>query len=137
MKTIIYSSFFLLASAIVLCGCATLTAPSSQIYVTAAADIAVATAEAKGVKGTDINRIAKLALASDAGTSATLSAISTLVNAQVAKLNLPAGDMAGIAILETALAAAIQGQIANNSNVGAAQAAIADVLNAVIAASGG
>lgn len=117
--------------------CATLTAPSSQPFIVAAVDVAVATAEAKGVSAADINRIAKIALAADAGTPASLATLAPLVNAQLAKLNLPAADLAAANILEIALTAAIQAKIGNSPNVAQAQAAVADVLNAVIAASGG
>jgi outer membrane PBP1 activator LpoA protein len=127
----------LLMMAFAFSGCATLTAPGNQVYVQAAVDIAVATAETKGVKSTDINRVAKLALAADAGTSATLSTVAAVINAQIGKLNLPPGDLAGVQILEVALSAAIQAKIGDNPTVATTQAAIADVLNAVIAASGG
>jgi len=141
IKSIYYTSFFVFAAAVSLCGCATLSAiftnPSSAPYITAAVDIAVATAEAKGVNATDINRIAKAALAADTGVTGTLSAISGLINGAIAKLKLPAGDQAAADILEIALSAAIQAKIGTNSTVAQAQAAISDVLNAVIAASGG
>ena len=126
-----------LIAAFALSSCALFNSPGSQVYIEAAVDIAVATAEAKGVAGADINRIAKLALAADAGTSATLAAISSLVNAQITALKLPAGDQAAAAILEVALSAAIQARIGANPSLASAQAAIADILNYVIAASGG
>ena len=59
------------------------------------------------------------------------------LGAQLAKLNLPAGDLVAAQILEDALAVAIQAQVGANPNVATAQAAIADVLNAAIAATGG
>lgn len=118
-------------------GCSVLakiTAPTSQPYIVAAVDVAVATAEAKGIPAAQINAIAKQALAADSGTAASLAAISTLVNTQLAELKLPAGDLAAAQILEDALAVAIQAQIGANPNVAQAQAAIAAVLNAVIEA---
>jgi hypothetical protein len=45
--------------------------------------------------------------------------------------------LAAAKILEVAIGAAIQAKIGNNPDVAAAQATIADVLKAVIAASGG
>jgi uncharacterized protein YceK len=124
----------------VLSGCSTLsklTGPSAQPYVTAAVDIAVATAESKGVPAAQINAIAKQALAADQGTAASLVAVAAVVNAQLAKLNLPPGDLAAAQILEAALGAQIQVQIDKNPGVATAQAAIAQVLQSVIAATGG
>lgn len=118
-------------------GCAWFVKPSSQPYIIAAVDVAVATAEQKGVSSTDINRIAKLALAADSGTAATLATVSSLVNAEIAKLKLPAGDLAAAQVLEIALTAAIQAKIGDNADVAQAQAAVATILTAVIAASGG
>ena len=114
-----------------------LSSPTGAAVVTASVDVAVATAESKGVPPAQINSIAKTALAADAGTSASLAAISSVVNEELAKLKLPAGDLAAAQILEDALGVAIQAQIGANPNVATAQAAIADVLNAVIAATGG
>lgn len=124
-----------------LTACTTLSnffgSPTGTAVATAAVDVAVATAEQKGVTAAQINSIAKTALAADSGTAATLSAVSSVVNAQLAKLKLPAADLAAAQILEDALAVAIQAQIGANPNVATAQAAIADVLNAAIAATGG
>lgn len=120
-----------------LVGCKTLSAPTSQPYITAAVDVAVATAEAKGIPAAQINAIAKQALAADQGTSATLAAVAGVVNAQLAKLNLPAGDLAAAQILEDALSIAIQAQIGNNPDIANTQAIIASVLSIAIAATGG
>lgn len=123
-----------------LSACSTLAkigTPQAQPYVTAAVDVAVATAEAKGIPAAQINAISKTALAADSGTAATLATVASVVNAQLAKLNLPAGDLAAAQILEDALSIAIQAQVGANPNVATAQAAIADVLNAAIAATGG
>jgi hypothetical protein len=120
--------------------CATLmnpTTPAAQSYVIAAVDVAVAAAESKGIPATQINAICKTALAADSGTAATLATVATVVNAQLAKLSLPAGDLVAAQILEDALSVAIQSQVGANPNVATAQAAIADVLNAAIAATGG
>lgn len=139
-------SVWLLTSAILmipisLAACSTvqgwLSSPTASTVITVAVDAAVATAEAKGVSATQINSIAKQALAADTGTAGTLSAVSSLVNAQVAKLNLPSLDLAAAQVLETALAAAITAKLDGNADLATAQAAVADVLNATIAASGG
>lgn len=118
-------------------GCATLTAPSSQPYIDIAADVAVQTAEAHGVPALEINRIAKVALAADTGTGGTLTYLSSLVTAQINASGLPAGDLAAANILEATLSAAIQAKLKDNADLASAQAAVADVLKAVIAASGG
>lgn len=123
-----------------LTACATLQkvfSPASAPYVTAAVDVAVATAESKGVSATQINSIAKQALAADTGAGASLAAVTALVNTQIAKLNLPAGDLAAVQILEVALTAAVQQQIGQNPDVAVAQADVAQLLGAVIAATGG
>lgn len=127
-----------------LSGCATvskidaaITSPAAQPYITAAVDVAVATAETKGVSAAQINSIAKVALAADQGVGATLATISGVVNTQLAKLKLSPGDQAAAAILELALDAAIDAKIGKNPTIAQSQAAAADVLNAVIAASGG
>lgn len=124
-----------------LSGCASiesfLSSPDGKVAAVAAVDVAVATAEAKGVTAAQINSVAKQALAADTGVSGTLAAVSTLVNVQIAKLNLPAGDLAAVNILEVALQAEIQSRIGANQDLATAQAAVADVLNAVIAATGG
>lgn len=121
-------------------GCATLQkvfSPASAPYVTAAVDVAVATAESKGVKAVQINAIAKQALAADTGAGASLAAVTTLVSAQIAKLNLPAADLAAVQILELALTGAVQQQIGQNPDIAVAQADVAQLLSAVIAVTGG
>ena len=129
--------FIALSCVSLLVGCKLLSQPTAGPYIQAAVDIAVATAESKGVSNADINRIAKIALAADAGTNATLSSIAGVVNVQIAKLNLPPVEIAGIQILEAALSAAIQAKIGSNPDIAQAQVAIAEVLKDVIAASGG
>lgn len=122
-------------------GCASVTgwfnSPSAQPVIVAAVDVAVATAEQKGVSAVQINDIAKQALVANQSTSATLATVAAVVNQQLAKLNLPADDLAAAQILEIALAAEIQARIGTNADLAAAHAAVADVLNAVIEASGG
>jgi hypothetical protein len=99
----------------------------------AAVDVAVATAEQKGVSAAQINSIARAALAADSGTTATLATLAAVLNNQIAKLNLPAGDLAAAEVLEVALAAAITAKIGTNASVAAAQTQIAVVLQDVIA----
>lgn len=122
-------------------GCAStaakVTTPGAQPYITAAADVAVATAEQNGVSAAQINAIAKQALAADSGAGATLAAVTAVVNAELVKLKLPAGDLAAAQVLEAALEVAIAQQIGSNASVGQYQAAVADVLQAIIAATGG
>lgn len=122
-------------------GCATVSAwfssPSAQPVIIAAVDVAVATAEQKGVTAVQINDVAKQALVANQSTTATLATVAAVVNQQIAKLNLPAGDLAAVQILEVALAAEIQSRIGTNADLAAARAAVADVLNAVIEATGG
>jgi len=122
-------------------GCATLSkvetaisSPSAQPYLQAAADVAVATAEAKGITAAQITTIAQQALAADQGTAATLATVAAVANAEIAKLGLPAGDVQAAQILEAALTVAIQAQIGNNASIAQAQAAVAVVLNAILAA---
>jgi hypothetical protein len=114
-----------------------LTTPAAQPYITAAVDVAVATAESKGIPSAQINSICKTALAADQGTAATLATVAAVVNAELARLNLPPGDLAAAQILEDALSVAIQAQVGANPKVATAQAAIANVLSAAITATGG
>lgn len=121
-------------------GCATiakLATPSAQPYIVVAVDVAVATAESKGVPAAQINAVCKVALAADSGTAATLATVATVVNAEIAKLNLPPADLAAALILEDALSVAIQAQVGANPDVATAQAVVANVLQAAIRATGG
>ena len=122
-------------------GCASvpaaLSTPVGQATLAAAADVAVATAEQKGITAAQINAIAHQALVADSGASATLAAVAGVVNSELAALKLPAGDLAAAQILEAALSVAIAEQIGSNATLANAQAAAADVINAVIAATGG
>lgn len=124
-----------------LSGCASvesvLTKPSSAPYVQAAVDVAVATAESKGITAAQINTIAHEALTADQGVGATLQAVSGVVQAQVARLNLPPADQAAIDIVLAALSASIQTQLQANPTVAQVQTAAAVVINDVIAATGG
>jgi hypothetical protein len=132
------------AVSVSLSACATLakadsvvSSPEAQPFVQAAALVAVTTAESKGISAAQINSIAKQALAADSGATATLAELAALVNAQLVELKLPAGDIQAAAIVEAGLAAAINAQVGNNPTLAATQAAVADVLQAIIAATGG
>jgi hypothetical protein len=103
----------------------------------AAAKVAVATAEAKGVAAAQILNVAQQALAADQGTGATLATVANVINAELVKLKLPQGDIDAATILEASFEIAIQAQIGNNATVAQSQAAVADILNAIIAAAGG
>lgn len=131
----------LLVAVSILAGCASfsakVTSPAAQPYVTAGAQVAVGIAEAQGVTAAQINSVAKQALAADSGSTATLATVAATVNVQLAKLKLTGPELLAAGALEAALGTAIQAQVGTNANVAAAQAAVADVLNAVIAATGG
>ena len=122
-------------------GCATvtkidnaLTSPAAQPYIDAAMLAAAATAETQGVTAAQINRIATAALQADKSTAATLATVSAAVNSGLAKLKLPAGDMAAVAILEVAIETAINAKVGANPTVALTQAAAADVLQSLITA---
>lgn len=136
--------FKYLAAIVILSGLAACASVSSffsstdgQAVVQASVLVAVATAEAKGVPAAEINKVAVAALAADTGVSGTLAAVSGLVDQAIAASTLPAADLAAAKILEVAIAAAIAAKVGNNADLAAAQADVAVVLNAVIAASGG
>lgn len=131
----------LVAVMIAMSGCATVegffSSPTGEAVAIVAVDVAVATAEAKGVPASQINKIAKAALAADTGVSGTLAALSSLVDQQIAAAGLPAADLAAAKILEVAISASITAKVGNNADLAAAQAAVATVLQEAIAASGG
>lgn len=141
--TLRYSMFLAIAAGSVLSlgACSTvqawLSSPTAAAVIPVAVDVAVATAEAKGVPASQINKVAKAALAIDSGTGGTLTAISALIDSQIASSGLPAADLAAAKILEVALGAAITSAIGTNTSLATAQAAVADVLTAAIAATGG
>lgn len=125
-------------------GCATwqkittaVSSPEAQPYILAGAQIAVATAETKGVTRAQILDVAQQGLAASANTSASLSTVASAINAELIKLNLPQGDIDAAIILEATFSAYIQSKVGNNADLAQTRAAIADVLNAIIAAAGG
>lgn len=129
---------------IALSGCATfakitaaVSSPQAQPFIQAGAQVAVATAESKGVTAAQIIGVAQKGLQADSGTAATLATVGQVINTELTKLNLPAGDIAAAAILEASFSVYIQSQLGNNATVAQTQAAVADVLNAIIAAAGG
>jgi hypothetical protein len=113
-------------------------APFVQVAVDAAVAVAVGTNQAVAkVKASQIKAIATQALAADTGTTATLSAIESVVNAQILKLNLPAGDVAAAQLLTATLTAVIQSELSSpkaSAVTAQTQVAIAQVLNDVILA---
>lgn len=124
-----------------LTGCAQvqsfLGSPTGVEVVTAAVDIAVATAEAKGISAAQINAIAHKAQAANGSTTATLAAVSAVVQSEVQALKLPVADQAAADILISALSAAIQAKVGTNTTLATAQADAAVVIQAVVAATGG
>lgn len=141
METVAAALLTGLLAGTMLSGCSTvestLTSPKSAPYVQAAVDVAIATAESKGISAAQINTIAHQALIADQGAGATLAAVSSIVQAQIAKLRLTAADQAAADIVLAALSASIQTQLQANPTLAQAQTAAAVVINDVIAATGG
>jgi hypothetical protein len=150
MKT--YIRFAIVAcAAFALTACAGLSnllAPSALPLEQAAVGAAVYTAEtANGASAADqvaraakINAIAKQVLAIDTGTNSALADIELIVNAKVAQLNLPPADLLVAQLLTASLGQAIQSQLAITTKGAVSpqtQVAIAQVLNWVIADTGG
>lgn len=120
-----------------LAGCASLATPQGQAVLQDAVSAAVIGAELKGVQAAQINGIAKVALAADAGASATLSTVAGLVDGQLAKLKLPPADQVAADLVVASLASAISAKVGSNATLAQVQAGVADVLRDVIAATGG
>lgn len=127
-----------LTIALSLGGCATIEGwfgnPTTAQYIQDAVNVAVLVASTQGVSAAEINTIAKTALAADNGAVSTLAELQTLLDKEIAKLNLPAADQTAIGIVVAALSGALAGAIGSNSTVQQAQVIIADVLNDIIAA---
>ncbi len=130
-----------LAAIASLAGCASLNSffstPTGTAVTAAAVDVAVATAEQKGISAARINAVAKAALAADTGVTGTLAAVAGLVEADVAKTTIPAGDKAAVDLLVATLASEITAKVGSNATLAATQAAAAVVLEQVIVATGG
>lgn len=114
-----------------------LGSPTGATVVTDAVNIAVVTAEIKGITAAQINAVAKQALAADSGAAGTLATVAGIVEGELATLKLPAADQAVADVLVSALSAAIQAKVGANATLAAAQADAAVVLQAVITATGG
>ncbi len=124
-----------------LTGCATVqglfASPTAPVVITVGVDVAVAAAEQHGVSVQQINAVAKIALAASSSTGATLATVSSAANAEIAKLNLNPLDVAAADALEAVITATVTQKLAGNADLAAAQADVAQVLQAVIAATGG
>lgn len=131
----------LVASVPFLHGCATLTAdmstPTGQAVVAATAQVAVTTAEAKGVTAAQLQKLALAGLADNVTATTTLLSVEGALNAEFTKLGLPSGDVAALQILEVALDGAAAVSIGNNKSYQNAQVDIKALLTAVLVAAGG
>lgn len=133
-----------LLAASCLLGCATwqkittaVSSPQAQPFILAGAQIAVATAESKGVTAAQILDVAQKGLQASSNTAATLTTVAAAINTELAKQNLPQGDIDAAIILEASFSAYIQSKVGDNASLAQTQAAVADVLNAIIQAAGG
>ena len=128
---------------VALAGCAVwpkLASPSAAPFIQAGIDVAVTTAEQKGITAAQINKVAKTALAADSGTTATVTAIEGVVNAQLVALKLPPGDLAAAQLLMATLGSIITAELQKGSAAAITaqtQVAVATILKDVIAATGG
>lgn len=113
------------------------TSPQAQPFVQAGALAAVAAAEQHGISAQQINSVAKQALAADQGAGASLAAVKAVLDRELVKLNLPAGDVLAIVIVESEFNAYVQAQIGHDPTLAKAQAAAADIFQAVIDSTGG
>lgn len=124
-----------------LSGCATVqglfASPAAPVVIAVSVDVAVAAAEQHGVSVQQINAVAKIALAASSSTGATLATVSSAANAEITKLNLNPLDVAAADALEAVITATVTQKLAGNADLAAAQADVAQVLQAVIAATGG
>lgn len=114
-----------------------LGSPTGQAVVTAGVGVAVTTAEQKGVTAAQLNTVAKTVLAADAGTTATVTALTSAVNAAAIKAGVPSGDLAAFQGLTIAFDAYVVTKYGSNATVQNVQADVAAFASAVIAATGG
>lgn len=114
-----------------------LGSPSGEVVTVAAVDVAVTTAEQRGVKAAQINAIAKAVLAADAGATTTLAQITAVASAELSTAGVPAGDVAAYQILAAAFDAYLVAKYGSNSTVVNVQVDVATFAGAVIAATGG
>jgi len=122
-------------------GCASvqswLSSPTGAVVVSAGVEVAVTTAESKGVSAAQINSVAKAVLQADSGANATVTALTAAVNGAAVKAGVPPGDMAAFQILETAFDAWLVTKYGDNATVQNIQADVAAFCAAVIADTGG
>lgn len=114
-----------------------ISSPTGQVVVTAGVQVAVTTAEQKGLRAAQINSVAKSVLQADQGATATLAVLTNIINKQLAKLNLPAADIDAFTGLELAFDTYLVTKYGNNATVQNLQADVAGFCNQVIADTGG
>ena len=138
MRSLMRPLLLALPVTIALSGCATISGWFSNTttaqYIQDAVDVSVLVASTQGVSAAELNTIAKAVLAADNGAVSTLAELQTLLDKEIAKLNLPTADQAAINILVAALSGALASEIGSNTTVQQAQVIIADVLNDIITA---
>lgn len=116
---------------------AVITSPQAQPFIKASAFAAVTAAEQHGITAAQINAVAKAALAADQGAGASLAAVKAVLDTELAKLKLPAGDLVAIGIVEDEFNVYAQSYVSTDPTLASAQAAAADIFQAVILATGG
>lgn len=133
-----------MASGMLVTGCASIqkastvvVSPQAQPFILAGVLVAVSTAEQHGASAAQINAVAKAAFAADQGAQASLSAVKAVLDFELGKLKLPTGDLLAISLVESEFNAYVQTQLGANPTLGTAQAAAADIFEAVIQATGG
>jgi len=114
-----------------------LGSPTGQTVVVAGVQVAVTTAEQRGVTAAQINSVAKAVLAADSGLTVSLTTLTATVNSAAQKAGVPPGDIVAFQVLETAFDAYLVAKYGTNSTVTNVQADIATFANAVIADTGG
>jgi hypothetical protein len=122
-------------------GCATiqswLGSPTGEAVVIAGVQVAVTTAEQKGISAAQINSIARTVFVDTQGVAISLSALTAAANAELIKLKLPPNDVAAFQVLEVAFDAYLVSKYGSNETVQNVQADLALFLNQVIADTGG
>lgn len=122
-------------------GCAStqaaLSSPAGQAAVVAGVQVAVTTAEQHGVTAAQINSVAKQILADTSGVSTSLASLSALLNAELMKLKVPAGDVQAFQGLEIAFDAYIAAKYGASPTIAQVQQDLATWLNLAIADTGG
>lgn len=114
-----------------------LSSPAGQAAVVAGVQVAVTTAEQHGVTAAQINSVAKQVLADTAGMSTPLASLSALLNAELVKLKVPAGDVQAFQGLEIAFDVYIAAKYGASPTVAQVQQDLASWLNLAIADTGG